>query len=179
MPASVVAVHSSPEHTFTKPTRDVITLLEGLGVEGDAHRGVTVKHRSRVAANPSTPNLRQVHLLHRELFDDLARVGHQVGPGELGENITTRDIDLLALPVGTRLTFGDAVVVVTGLRNPCRQINTFQEGLLRHVVHQDEVGRTRRLTGVMGVVARGGEVRPDDVIGVELPDEPHLPLTVV
>lgn len=179
MSTSVVAVHSSPEYTFTKVTRDAITLLEGQGVAGDAHCGVTVKHRSRVAAQPSTPNLRQVHLIHHELFDALALDGHVVQPGDLGENITTRGLDLLSLPVGTRLTFGDAVVVVTGLRNPCQQINGFQAGLLRKVVHQDENGDTRRLAGVMGIVARGGEIRPGDGIDVELPAQPHHPLHVV
>lgn len=130
MEPKVSHVHLSPVHEFSKQTVDAITLLEGIGVEGDAHAGPTVQHRSRVKANPSTPNLRQVHLIHGELLDDLRTSGYDVEPGELGENITTRGLDLLSLPVGARLTIGDAVIVLTGLRNPCQQINNFQAGLL-------------------------------------------------
>jgi MOSC domain-containing protein YiiM len=179
MPPRVVAVHSSPSHGFSKPTRESITLLEGLGVAGDAHCGATVQHRSRVAADPSQPNVRQVHLIHGELFDALRDSGHAVEPGDLGENITTRDIDLLALPVGARLRFGDAVVTVTGLRNPCQQINDFQPGLLKQVLKSDGEGHVIRLTGVMGIVSRGGRVTAGDAIDVELPPTPHFPLTRV
>ncbi|WP_231440846.1 MOSC domain-containing protein [Brevibacterium zhoupengii] len=179
MDPQVVAVHSSAWHNFSKTTCDSITLLEGLGVEGDAHCGVTVQHRSRVAADPSQPNMRQVHLIHVELFDALRKSDHSVAPGDLGENITTRDIDLLALPVGTRLHFGLAVVTITGLRNPCQQINDFQPGLLKHVVKTDSEGDVVRLTGVMGIVSRGGSVAAGDSIHVELPPTPHLPLTRV
>ncbi|HLS44001.1 MAG TPA: MOSC domain-containing protein [Ornithinicoccus sp.] len=160
MRAAVLAVHRSPRHSFSKPTVEEIELVEGIGVRGDAHAGPTVKHRSRVRADPHQPNLRQVHLIHAELLDDLRAVGHDVQPGELGENITTRDIRLLELPVGTRLTIGEAVITVSGLRNPCRQINGFQPGLLRHVLRQGPVGSLERLTGVMGTVSRGGTVRP-------------------
>src|SRR6476660_8546087 len=131
MSREVVAVQVSPAHTFSKQTVDAIMLREGLGVEGDAHCGATVKHRSRVAADPSQPNLRQVHLIHGELFETLKEGGHLVAPGDLGENITTQGIDLLALPVGSRLRIGETVVTVTGLRNPCQQINGFQSGLLK------------------------------------------------
>ncbi|MFK4850679.1 MOSC domain-containing protein [Microbacterium sp. ZW T6_19] len=179
MPSRVVAVHSSPMHGFSKRTRESITLLEGVGVEGDAHSGATVQHRSRVAADPSQPNLRQVHLMHEELFDALRESGHTVEPGDLGENITTRDIDLLALPVGTRLHLGDAVVTITGLRNPCQQINDFQPGLLKKLVRTSGDGRVIRLAGVMGIVSRGGRVVPGDTIDIELPREPHFPLTRV
>jgi MOSC domain-containing protein YiiM len=148
-------------------------------VVGDAHYGVTVQHRSRVAADPSQPNLRQVHLIHAELFDRLADAGFVVGPGDLGENITTRGIDLLALPVGARLTVGGAVVTVTGLRNPCRQINTFRSGLLKQVVRTTATGTVERLAGVMGIVSRSGLVRPGDQVGTDLPPGPHLPLTRV
>jgi MOSC domain-containing protein YiiM len=175
----VVAVHRSPKHSFSKPTVDRIRLLEGLGVEGDAHCGTTVKHRSRVRFNPSQPNLRQVHLIHAELFDHLATVGHKVRHGDLGENITTTDIDLLGLPVGARLTIGDAVVTVTGLRNPCVQIDRFQDGLLAHVLHKRADGEVERLTGVMGIVSRTGEVRAGDEIAVELPLGRHRRLTRV
>ncbi|KRF17213.1 molybdenum cofactor biosysynthesis protein [Nocardioides sp. Soil797] len=179
MPPIVAAVHRAATHSFTKSTVEEITLVEGQGVDGDAHCGVTVKHRSRVAADPSQPNLRQVHLIHGELFDDLALAGFDVGPGELGENVTTRGLDLLALPVGSRLGIGEALVTVTGLRNPCRQINGFRPGLLKQVLHTDDEGRVERLAGVMGIVSRGGVIRPGDAVEVTLPPEPHLPLTRV
>ena len=172
--AGVVAVSLSPTHTFSKPNAEVIRLLTGLGVEGDAHLGVTVKHRSRVARDPSQPNLRQVHLIHAELHDEVRAAGFHVRPGELGENVTTRGIDLLALPAGALLRLGeDAVVEITGLRNPCTQIDAFQDGLLRQVVGRDDHGNIVRKAGVMGVVVAGGEVRPGDRIRVELPQPPH------
>ncbi|EGE41165.1 MOSC domain-containing protein [Streptomyces sp. SID4928] len=174
---TVTAVSSSAGHTFGKESRESVILLAGLGVEGDAHAGVTVKHRSRVAQDPTQPNLRQVHLIHEELFTELADAGFTVAPGELGENLTTRGIDLLALPVGTRLGIGDdAVVEVTGLRNPCLQIEAFQEGLLKQVVGRDATGAIVRRAGVMSVVRRGGVVRPGDPVAVELPAGPHRPL---
>ena len=175
--AVVTAVARDEGHHFSKPSRDSIRLLAGLGVEGDAHLGVTVKHRSRVAQDPTQPNLRQVHLIHSELHDELRAAGHQVGPGEMGENVTTRGVDLLGLPVGTLLRLGDAAVVeATGLRNPCAQIDNFQSGLLKRVVSRNEAGDLVRLAGIMGVVREGGEVRPGDEIRIELPAEPHRPL---
>ncbi|MEV8585838.1 MOSC domain-containing protein [Streptomyces sp. NPDC051180] len=175
--ATVTTVSSNGTYSFTKPNREGITLLAGLGVEGDVHAGVTVKHRSRVAQDPTQPNLRQVHLIHAELFDDVAAAGFAVAPGDLGENITTRGIDLLGLPTGTLLRIGaDAVVEVTGLRNPCAQIDAFRHGLLKEVVGRDENGDVVRKAGIMGVVLTGGEVRPGDPIAVELPAEPHRPL---
>ncbi|GHH52819.1 MOSC domain-containing protein [Streptomyces candidus] len=180
MGATVIAVSSNDTYTFTKPNRDSITLLEGLGVEGDVHAGVTVKHRSRVARDPTQPNLRQVHLIHRELFDEVRGKGFEVAPGQLGENVTTSGIDLLALPAGTLLHLGpDAVVEVTGLRNPCLQIDRFQEGLLKQVVGRDAEGNLVRRSGIMGVVRAGGVVRPGDAIDVELPAAPHRPLEKV
>ncbi|MFI8183352.1 MOSC domain-containing protein [Actinacidiphila glaucinigra] len=177
MTATVTAVSRDEGHHFSKPVRDRIRLLAGLGVEGDAHLGVTVQHRSRVAQDPTQPNLRQVHLIHGELHDELSTAGFAVAPGELGENVTTRGIDLLGLPVGTRLRLGDqAVVEVTGLRNPCLQIDGFQQGLLKQVVGRDEQGAVVRKGGIMGVVLHGGEVRPGDPIAVELPEGPHRPL---
>ncbi|WP_181359311.1 MOSC domain-containing protein [Streptomyces sporangiiformans] len=177
MTGAVTAVSSNGVYSFSKPNRDSITLLAGLGVEGDVHAGVTVKHRSRMAQDPTQPNLRQVHLIHEELFAEVGGAGFQVAPGELGENITTRGIDLLGLPVGTLLRIGDgAVVEVTGLRNPCLQIDNFQDGLLKQVVGRDEAGALVRKAGIMGVVKEGGVVRPGDVIDVKLPDEPHRPL---
>ena len=170
----VTAVSSSATHTFSKVCLPGIRLLAGLGVEGDAHLGVTVKHRSRVAQDPTQPNLRQVHLIHAELHDELRGAGFSVAAGELGENVTTRDIDLLGLPVGALLRLGEeAVVEVTGLRNPCVQIEAFQTGLLKQVVGRDEAGELVRRAGVMGVVVAGGEVRPGDTIEVELPPPPH------
>ncbi len=176
----VVAVAASTTHSFTKQTAPVIRLVEGLGVEGDAHAGQTVQHLSRVRRDPTAPNLRQVHLIHAELFDEVHGSGHRVLAGDLGENVTTCGVDLLGLPVGTVLLLGDtAEVLVTGLRNPCRQIDTFQPGLLGRVVHRDAAGAVVRKTGVMGVVRRGGEVRPGDPVTVVLPDGPHRALDVV
>lgn len=179
MKAAVVSVHRHDRHAFSKPAVEAIELIEGVGVAGDAHAGTTVKHRSRVAKDPSTPNLRQVHLIHQELFELVAAAGHPVGPGDLGENVTTRGLELLRLPVGTRLRIGSAVLTVTGLRNPCRQIDAFQPGLLKQVLRRGADGAIERLAGVMSIVARGGTVRPGDPIEVELPAEPHFPLTAV
>ncbi|MFF9767168.1 MOSC domain-containing protein [Streptomyces sp. NPDC014636] len=177
MSGIVTAVSSNSEYSFTKPNRDSITLLAGLGVEGDVHAGVTVKHRSRVAQDPTQPNLRQVHLIHEELFAEVGAEGFEVVAGDLGENITTRGIDLLGLPVGTLLRIGDdAVLEVTGLRNPCVQIDNFQDGLLKRVVGRDEAGNLVRKTGIMSIVKKGGAVRPGDTIKTELPSGPHLPL---
>lgn len=176
----VTAVSSSAGHTFSKETRPVVRLVAGVGVEGDAHAGVTVKHRSRVARDPGQPNLRQVHLMHGELHGELRAEGFTVGPGDLGENVTTRGLDLLALPTGARLRLGDAAVVeLTGLRNPCVQLDRFQQGLTAAVLDRDAGGELVRKAGVMAVVVAGGEVRPGDAIRVELPAGPHRPLKVV
>lgn len=175
--SQVLSVSRSSAHTFSKPTVEEIQLLTGLGVEGDAHCGTTVKHRSRVAQNPDQPNLRQVHLIHAELFEELAGMGFSVNPGELGENITTQGVALLSLPVSTRLQLGsDALVELTGLRNPCAQIEHFQKGLLTAVLGRDDSGALVRKSGVMGIVVRGGVVRPGDTITIALPPEPHQPL---
>ena len=176
--AQVQAISRDGAHRFSKVVQPVIRLLAGLGVEDDAHLGVTVQHRSRVAADPSQPNLRQVHLIAAELFGELAAQGFSVGAGQLGENITTRGLDLLALPVGTRLHLGpDAVVEVTGLRNPCAQIEAFglkqhRSGLLAAVLDRDAAGQLVRKAGVMGVVLVGGEVRPGDAVRAERPPPP-------
>jgi MOSC domain-containing protein YiiM len=176
-PPVVVAVCRNSQHRFSKPVADEITLLEGLGVEGDAHAGVTVQHRSRVAADPTQPNLRQVHLIHAELHGELREQGFTVEAGQMGENITTRGLDLLALPRGTVLGLGPhAIVEVTGLRNPCNQINDFQPGLLKSVLDKDEQGHLVRKAGIMGIVLRSGPVKPGDAIRVDLPEQPHLPL---
>lgn len=177
MSAIVVAVSRDARHRFSKPNIDEIRLIAGIGVDGDAHAGITVQHRSRVAVDPTQPNLRQVHLIHAELHDELRRQGFDVAYGQLGENITTRGLDLLALPRGSLLRIGrQAVVEVTGLRNPCDQINSLRPGLLKAVVHLDEHGRLIRKAGIMSIVMNGGPIRPGDGITVEMPAEPHLPL---
>jgi len=230
---SVASVSCNDVYSFTKPARDEIVLVAGIGVEGDVHAGVRVRHRSRVRADPNQPNLRQVHLIQGELFEEVGEKGYTVAPGNLGENVTTTGIDLLSLPVGTILRFGrpegdpaspgatathgDAraavqgvlaaaaaatldehtaaaaaavaeaaerdragdprpAVVIAGLRNPCAQINGFQAGLLKEVIEQDAYGKVIRKAGVMAVVLRGGPIRPDDPIDVELPPTPHRPL---
>lgn len=180
MSGVVTAVSCSSTHTFTKPKQDRIRLIPGLGVEGDAHLGETVKHRSRVARDPRQPNLRQVHLIHAELHDELQAAGFAVSAGQMGENVTTRGIDLLKLPTGTRLHLGDtAVVEVTGLRNPCTQLDHFQTGLLAAVLGRNEHGTLIRKTGVMAIVLAGGEVQSGDLITVELPPEPYQSLESV
>ena len=176
----VIAVHRSNSHSFSKFAEEAIELVAGLGVLGDAHAGITIQHRSRLARDANQPNLRQVHLLHAELFVELIDAGFAVWPGELGENVTTRGLDLLALPAGTQLTLGEhAVVEVTGLRNPCSQIDRFQKGLMAAVLGRDADGQLVRKTGVMGIVIAGGTVHPGDAIQVALPAMPHLPLAPV
>lgn len=176
----VVAVSRDDAHRFSKPVRESITLIAGIGVEGDAHAGRTVQHLSRVKRDPTTPNLRQVHLMHSELFDDMAERGHEIEPGALGENVTTAGIDILGLSRGTRLELGDeAVIEITGLRNPCAQINGLSDGLMKELVYVDDAGDTVRLAGVMSVVVQGGVVRPGDGIRVIPPAGAHEPLRAV
>lgn len=197
--ARVFSVSRDLLHRFSKAPCDSITLAAGLGVVGDAHAGTLVQHRSRVRRDPNQPNLRQVHLIHAELFVEAAERGHQIGPGDLGENITTEGVPLLSMPVGTRLHLGEVVVRLTGLRNPCRQISNFQPGLLKVVVARvdgvpstaeptltptggvDRLDGTRivRKAGVMGVVEHGGDIRTGQSIDVVLPDEPHRALEPV
>ena len=175
--ARVISVSRDDEHRFTKPRRESITLVVGLGVEGDAHFGATVQHLSRVRRDPTQPNLRQVHLIHSELFDEVTA---DIAPGELGENVTTEGVDLLELPRGTRLRLGpEAVVELTGLRNPCLQIDGFEPGLLKQVVGTDAEGRTIRKAGVMAVVIAGGVVKPGDAIAVDIPAGPFEALLPV
>jgi MOSC domain-containing protein YiiM len=173
----VVAVHSAPGHGFSKEPRGAIELVEGHGVRGDAHYGATVKHRSRVAKNASEPNLRQVHLLHEELFSELHGSGFDVSPGKMGENVTTRGVDLLGLSAGTRLLLGDeAVIEITGLRNPCSQIDKFRPGLLAAVLTRSAGGQLVRKTGVMAVVVKGGVVRAGDDIAFVHTPAAYVPL---
>jgi MOSC domain-containing protein YiiM len=176
----IEAVSSGTSHGIGKENADAIRLVVGLGVEGDVHSGATVKHRSRVRRDPTQPNLRQVHLIHGELHRELAGQGFEVRPGEMGENVTTSGVELLALPTGTRLRLGhEAVVEVTGLRNPCNQLDGLAPGLMQAVLDRDAEGELVRKSGVMGVVLAGGDVRPGDPIEVELPAEPHVPLAPV
>jgi MOSC domain-containing protein YiiM len=180
MSAVVTAVSVSATHTLSKPTQDSIRLLAGLGVEGDAHLGETVKHRSRVIRDPGQPNLRQVHLIHAELHDELLDRGFSVTPGQMGENITTRGIALLQLSAGTRLRLGNrAVIEVTGLRNPCAQLERIKPGLMAATLNRDARGNLVRKAGIMSVVLLGGEVRAGDPVEVELPAGPHRPLMPV
>jgi MOSC domain-containing protein YiiM len=173
----VIAVAAAGGHDFSKPVRPSIRLLAGLGVEGDAHCGVTVKHRSRVAQNPDQPNLRQVHLVAAELLDQLRAQGFDLAPGSIGENVTVANLDLLGLPRGTLLHLGDAAVVeVTGLRNPCRQLDRFQPGLMRAVLGREPDGTLILKAGIMGTVRQGGVVRPGDAVRAEMPPPPHLRL---
>ncbi|MCA9889810.1 MAG: MOSC domain-containing protein [Anaerolineae bacterium] len=174
MNSFVLAVSRSSQHTFSKENQMSINLIENIGVEGDAHAGEKVKHRYLVKIDPTKPNMRQVHLIHAELLDMLNANGFSVNPGQLGENITTRGIDLLDLPTGTALHIGPTVIIeLTGLRNPCHQIDDFQKGMLKAVLDKDEEGKLIRKAGVMGIVVSGGVIHPDDVIVVELPPEPH------
>ncbi len=180
MDGVVVAVSRSETHKFSKLNQASIQLLTGLGVEGDSHMGKTVKHRSRVAVDPTQPNLRQVHLIHAELHDELQAAGFEVAAGQMGENITTRGIDLLSLPTGTKLYLGNtAVVELTGLRNPCTQLDRFQSGLMTAVLGRDEQGNLIRKAGVMGIVVVSGKVNPNDSIHIELLPPPHQPLNRV
>ena len=180
MNPTVTAVNLSNSHSFSKTSVMSIRLLAGLGVEGDAHSGVTVKHRSRVAQDPTQPNLRQVHLIHSELHDELRASGFDVAAGQMGENITTRGLDILALPVGALLHLGaSAVIEVTGLRTPCAQIDRFKTGLTRAVLGRDADGNLIRKAGVMSVVRVGGDVHVGDAIRVELPIAPFQALAPV
>jgi MOSC domain-containing protein YiiM len=176
----VTAVCRAGEHGLAKGTEPSIRLLTGLGVDGDAHAGETVQHRSRVRRDPTRPNLRQVHLVAAELHEELRAAGFEVAPGDIGENVTTHGVDLLGLPAGARIALGDAAVVeVTGLRNPCVQLDRWQPGLMGAVLDHTEDGRLVRRAGVMAVVVSGGDVRPGDPIHVELPPAPFRPLEPV
>ncbi len=180
MTGIVAVVSRSPTHSLTKPNVGGIRLVAGLGVDGDAHQGATVKHRSRIARFGDAPNLRQVHLIHAELFDELRAAGFAISAGQMGENVTTRGIDLLGLPTGARLRLGkEAVVEVTGLRNPCRQLDTLQPGLMAATLARDPQGNLVRKAGIMGIVLEGGEVRDGDPIRIDLPPPPHQPLVPV
>jgi MOSC domain-containing protein YiiM len=180
MPPTVKSVSRSATYTFSKPTQPNIRLLTALGVEGDAHLGVTVKHRHRMRKDPTAPNLRQVHLLHSELIDELNATGFTIHPGQLGENITTANIDLLNLPTGARLAIGpEAIIEVTGLRSPCQQLNDLQPGLMQACMTTTPEGKPIARAGIMAIVLEGGPITPGDPIQITLPPQPHTPLTYV
>ena len=180
MTARVVAVARDDRHRFSKAPVAAITLRAGLGVEGDAHAGATVQHRSQLRRDPSAPNLRQVHLVGAEMLEELVAGGFAVAPGAMGENVTTAGVDLPALSTGTLLRLGaDALIAITGLRNPCVQLDRFQHGLQRAVLDRDAAGNVVRRAGVMAVVLRDGVVRPDDPVEVTAPPGPHVPLQPV
>ncbi|MCA1668341.1 MAG: MOSC domain-containing protein [Thermomicrobia bacterium] len=180
MSGHIVAVSRSATHTLCKGNQEAIRLLAGLGVEDDTHAGTTVQHRSRVARGPHQPNLRQVHLVHAELHAELRDAGFDVSAGQMGENITTEGIDLLGLPPGTRMHLGDeAVITITGLRNPCAQLDEIRPGLMAAVLGRDTEGNLIRKAGIMAVVVSGGLVRPGDAVTIELPPMPHRPLEPV
>jgi MOSC domain-containing protein YiiM len=168
MSANIIALASDAAHRFSKEPRQSLTLLAGLGAEGDAHAGRTVQHLSRLAKNPEAPNLRQIHLIHAELFDELAGQGFAIAPGQMGENVTTRGIDLLGLSAGTRLRLGEeALIEITGLRNPCHQLNGLAPGLMAATLDKDADGELIRKAGVMAVVITGGEIAVGDAITLE------------
>lgn len=175
----VIAVASDQDHNIAKPVQPYISLIEGWGVKGDAHAGKTVQHRYDKRRNPEAPNLRQVHLMHAELFDQMAERGMRVEPGQMGENITTRGLDILNLPHGTRLKIGDAVIEVTGLRNPCKYLNQIAPGLMKACVSKHEDGSSFPQSGVMGIIVSGGEVKAGDQIDIILPPQPHQRLVAV
>jgi hypothetical protein len=179
-PGQVVAVSTCAAHVFSKQPTDGVSLLAGLGVEGDVHAGVKVLHRARLRSRAAEPNLRQVHLIHSELLDELRGKGFDVAPGDLGENVTTSGVDLLGLPTGARLLLGEeAVVEVTGLRHPCRQLDRFRRGLMAAVMDRDDQGGLVRKVGVMAVVVTGGRVAAGDAVQVRLPAGDHRPLEPV
>jgi len=180
LPGTVLSVSRDDKHRFSKPTVSSIRLVAGIGVEGDSHAGATVQHRYEMKRNPSAPNLCQVHFMAAELFDDLVPTGYTVAPGELGENVTTEGINLMSLPLGTRLHLGaQAVVSITGMRSPCSLINGYQNGLMKQLIKTDAAGTVQRRGGIMGIVVTGGVVNPGDRVRVELPAGEQLPLGVV
>jgi MOSC domain-containing protein YiiM len=179
MTAKVVAVACDSENRFSKQLQSSIRLLEGLGIVGDAHNGKIVKHRYLVKKNPAAPNLRQVHLIHEELFDELRIQGFDLQAGDIGENVLTSGIDLLGLPSGTRLTIGQAVIEITGLRKPCYQLDDFKKGLMKACIDQDAAGKPIFKSGIMSIVITSGDIKPGDEISVELPDKPHQALEIV
>jgi MOSC domain-containing protein YiiM len=174
--ATVLAAHRSSDHTFSKGRVESIDLVAGLGVVGDAHMGAQVKHRSRVKADPTQPNLRQVHLIASETLTEANEAGYDVDAGDLGENITTAGVDLFSLPVGTTMQIGTALIALTGLRNPCVQIDAFADGLQGQMLGRDENGKLVRKSGVMAVVLRGGTVTTGDAITMAAPAGEPIPM---
>jgi hypothetical protein len=167
----VHSVSASPRHGFSKLVRESITLIKGHGVDGDAHAGAFVKHRYLARWRPRMANERQVHLINQALFEELFSEGFNVQPGNLGENVTTRGIDLLRLPLGTMLALGPtAAVELRGLRTPCVLVDRFRKGLLKALVRKGEQPRFR--AGVMGVVREGGILFPGNPVKVTISPAP-------
>jgi MOSC domain-containing protein YiiM len=176
----VAAVCRSTSHEFSKSAVTAIRLIRGEGVEHDTHRGTKVQHRSRVRRDPDQPNLRQVHLLHSELLEALINQGYKVGAGVLGENITTTGVDLLSLSTNTVLKIGtETQIKITGLRNPCAQLDHYQKGLTGAVLDRTASGDLIRKAGIMAIVLVGGTVRSGDLITVIEPAPPHFSLQPV
>ena len=176
---SVVAVSRSAKHGFSKEVQTSITLLAGRGVEGDAHAGETVQHLYRVKLDPTAPNLAQVHFLHAELLDEMGPQGYALAPGAMGENVLTQGLDLLGMPTGALFRIGEAVVEISGIRDPCKKIDALGKGLTKRLFDRAADGMLMRKAGIMGVVRQGGAIRPGDTIEVELPPGPHRRLEVV
>ena len=170
---TVIAVASDSAHNVIKPVRESIKLIAGFGIEGDAHAGEKIQHRYDKKRNPDAPNLRQVHLMHAELFDQMAELGMSVKPGQMGENITTRNIDILSVARGTHLKIGDAIIEITGLRNPCKHLNKVAVGLMAACISRYEDGAIFPQSGVMGIVIAGGEIMAGDDIQIITPEMPH------
>ncbi len=179
MTGTIIAVSATATHGFSKEPRDAITLLAGLGVEGDAHCGTTVQHLYRIGKDPTAPNLAQVHFLPVELFAEMAALGFMLAPGDMGENVLTEGLDLVTLPTGTLFAIGDVVVEISGIRDPCKKIDALGHGLTKAMFGREPDGSLRRKAGIMGVVRKGGTVKPGDVIQVTLPAEPYRRLEVV
>ncbi len=176
----ILSTSARKGHGVGKTVLSEITLIAGQGVEGDAHCGEKVKHRSRARYNPSLPNLRQVHLIHGELLDELAGKGFAIAPGELGENILTGGIDLLSLPTGSILSFpSGATVEITGLRNPCIQLERHKTGLMHALLDHAADGSLIRKGGIMGIVLTGGVVRAGDGVVITDPEGAFRPLQPV
>jgi MOSC domain-containing protein YiiM len=177
MTPQVTSVSLNPLHTFSKRPVPEIRILAHHGVEGDAHAGEKVQHLYRVRKNPNAPNLCQVHLIAEEFLEELRTQNFPIEPGQLGENIIVRSLDLCSLSVGATLRLGsDALIEITGLRDPCNQLNTLRPGLMKACLARSLDGTLIRKAGVMAIALVSGSVRPGDPIHLTLPPHPHRPM---
>jgi len=175
----VVGLARDGRNGFSKSAMDTICLIQGQGVEGDAHSGPFVRHRYLARRQPRLPNLRQVHLIPSELFEALRNAGYDLHPGDLGDNIATAGLDLETLPMGALLDLGsEACIELTGLRTPCVLIDRFRTGLKRQMVCSEPVAPRFRC-GVMSIVRTGGRLAVGDPIRVRLPPKPWTDLPAV